>query len=133
MGLIPRSVQLLKAKVVVGQLSLITDDTPYEKAYDIFSLIKYDGISFPIFYYNLMSGLFLIIKRYYVGYNEATKLHDLALVQLAQNIDFSSHVTCIYYDEPDDYPFRSAEIMGWGATFVNFYRFEQNNRRSYTI
>ena len=40
---------LFNTRVVVGQISLITDDVPYEKAYEIFNIIKFDGkLSFSL-------------------------------------------------------------------------------------
>ena len=93
---------MFETQVVVGQLSLITEDVPYEKRYDVFSIIIYDQ------------------------YNSVSKLHDLALLQVAQKVEFSPNVTCIYYDETDIRADKG-EIMGWGATFVS--KFESSKKQ----
>jgi len=49
------------------------------------------------------------------GYNEVTKLHDLALIQLAKPIGFNAGVTCIPYEEQEA---NTATIMGWGSITV---------------
>ena len=99
-------VLLFETQVVVAQLSLITEDVPFEKRYEVFSIVIYDQ------------------------YNNVSKLHDLALIQVATPIVFSPNVTCMYYDETDILA-DNGEIMGWGATFVSF-KTNCNNRKHFT-
>jgi len=54
----------------------------------------------------------------FAGYNSATKLHDLALIQTETKITLSEGVNCEFYEEADTRPDEGL-IMGWGATFVS--------------
>ena len=81
-------------KVVVGQLSLLTQD-PNEKKYSAFSVIIEPS------------------------YNSATKANNVAMIQLAEKIDFTTkEVNCIYYDEVDTNSI-DGNVLGWGTTFVS--------------
>jgi hypothetical protein len=71
----------------------------------------------------LAKNVFSIII--YDQYNSVSKLHDLALLQVAQKVEFSPNVTCIYYDETDIRADKG-EIMGWGATFVSKFQSSKN-------
>ena len=81
-------------KVVVGQLSLLIKD-PYEKKYSAYSVIIEPS------------------------YNSATKANNVAMIQLAEKIDFTpKEVNCIYYDEVDTNSI-DGNVLGWGTTFVS--------------
>lgn len=79
-------------RVTVAQLSLINDD-PEEKVYAIFRVVFFDG-------YDYTSGL-----------------HDIALLQTASPIEFSTNVNFILYDEARESPADKGIFAGWGATF----------------
>lgn len=82
-------------KVVVGQLSLITQD-PDEKIYSVFTIITEPN------------------------YNNVTKLNNLAMMQLSEAIPLTpgAPVGCITYDEVDT-GITTGTIMGWGTTVVS--------------
>ena len=81
-------------KVVVGQLSLLTQD-PNEKKYSAFSVIIEPS------------------------YNSATKANNVAMIQVAEKITFTPEVTCINYDEVD-MTTTLGTVLGWGTTFVSY-------------
>ncbi|XP_057373602.1 trypsin-1-like isoform X1 [Daphnia carinata] len=79
-------------RITLAQLSLIADD-PEEKVLAIYRIVLFDG-------YDYTSGL-----------------HDIALLQTATPIEFSSNINFIPYDEARESPTEKGIFAGWGATY----------------
>ncbi|KAI9556495.1 hypothetical protein GHT06_016284 [Daphnia sinensis] len=79
-------------KVVVGQVSLIQTDV--------------DEQWFSVFKTNI-----------YEGYDDTTKLHDIAMLQMATSIPFGPAANNILYEEPEEVTGTPTKFAGWGGTF----------------
>ncbi|XP_046639651.1 trypsin-1-like [Daphnia pulicaria] len=82
-----------QVKVVVAQVSLITQDVD-EQAISVFKIIVNEG------------------------YVPDTKLHDIAMLQMATTITFGPRVNLIRYDEAEEVGGTTVKLAGWGATTV---------------
>jgi hypothetical protein len=81
-------------KVITGRLSLFNPD-PNEKTYGVFKVIIYPE------------------------YDNSTKLHDIAMLEMTTQFPLDDTANCILYEDVEPTP-DTATIMGWGATFVRF-------------
>lgn len=79
-------------KVVVGQVSLIQTDI--------------DERWISVFRTNI-----------YESYDNETKLHDIAMLQMATPIPFGPTANNILYEEPEEVSGTPTEFAGWGGTF----------------
>jgi len=79
-------------KVITGRLSLNNPD-PNEKTYGVFKAVIYPE------------------------YNNSTKLHDIAMLEMTTTFPLDENANCILYGDLETTP-ETAIIMGWGATFV---------------
>ncbi|KAI9556496.1 hypothetical protein GHT06_016285 [Daphnia sinensis] len=77
--------------VIVGQYSLIQPDVD-EEVINVFKIYIYSG------------------------YNNATKLHDIAMLQLATPMTFGVNVNYIPYEEANEITDATGTFSGWGGT-----------------
>ncbi|XP_046439911.1 trypsin beta-like [Daphnia pulex] len=81
-----------QVSVVVGQLSLISSTEPYERRYQVVSIIPHEN------------------------YDANLGLNNLAVIETSSSMAFTAgHVDFICYNE-DNTTFPEATVMGWGAT-----------------
>ncbi|XP_057373601.1 trypsin I-P1-like [Daphnia carinata] len=77
--------------VIVGQYSLIQPDVE-EEVINVFKIYIYSG------------------------YNNATLLHDIAMLQLATPMTFGTYVNYLPYEEADEMSGATGTFSGWGGT-----------------